>query len=518
MPSFSDVLARMGGDRRLLIAGTGLALVGLLFGVSRYASAPVFVPAAANVSLELSGELVDRLTEDGIPYRLERGGSAILVAEEDLARARVSLARDGLASGSRPGLELFDQQTWGWNDFTQRVNYRRALEGELERTISRIGGVEHASVHLAIGERSAFRRSDQRAVTASVVLAMRNGEAPSAEVVRGMAQLISSSVDGLAAENVSVHDRSGRLWTSPGDGSVASLTERQLRQQKEIEGYLERKAEALVGDIVGAGNARVRVAATLNFDRVERTTQSVDPERQVLASEQKAEIIPGEEGGAASTNTAMTYENTRSTEVFAGAVGNIQRLTVAVLVNDQRLPTASPADSLPRFAPRSAAELAQLESLVSGAIGLDRSRGDGITVVNASFEPPPVYEAAAPPPPSIGVAIERYQRPALSAAAVFAVLLVGVLTLRALRVPAQATAQAAITAGAGAAAAGAVAGGVPTLAASPAAPTVTIPAPRPAPRIHFASADTQVRDRVVQTVEQNPDSAARLVKSWIKEG
>lgn len=508
MTAVTNVFDRVSSDRRVLIAVVGIALVVATFGLARWMTAPEWVPAASGVHLELSGQLTERLNESGIAYRLEQGGSTILVAEDDLARARVALARDGLANGSRPGLELFDQQTWGWNDFTQRVNYRRALEGELERTISRIGGVERANVHIAIGERSSFRRADARAATASVVLAMRNGAAPSPEVVRGIAQLVSSSVDGLSSEQVSVHDVSGRLWSEPGDGSVAALSARQLRMQQEVEHYLERKAEAIVADVVGAGNARVRVSAALNFDRIERTTQTVDPAKQALASEQKAEIIPGDEGGAASTNIANNYENSRSTEVFSSAVGSIDRLTVAVVVNDTRLGP----EGEPMPARRTSTELQQLEALVRGAIGLSPERGDGITVVSAPFERVVIPTSADEPSGGVVALVERYQRPALNVAGLAAMLLIGLFTLNALRssAPAVPPAPAALAAG--------VAGAAAPLPAASGESAALTPVLRPVPQITFPQADTQVRDRVVQTVEKDPDAAARLVKSWIKEG
>lgn len=510
MSDLNAILPRILGDKRLLIGGVGLLLVVGLFGLSNRLAAPEWVVAASGIALETSGEMTDRLTDAGIAHRLEKGGTELLVAEADLARARVALARDGLLGGNRPGLELFDQQTWGWNDFTQRVNYRRALEGELERTIGNMGGIADASVHLAIGERSAFRRAESQAVTASVVLTMRGNGVPSEDVVRGIAQLVSSSVDGLSPDHVSVHDVSGRLWSEPQDGTALSLTSRQLRMQQDVERYLEQKAEQLVGDIVGAGNTRVRVAAALNFDRIERTTQSVDPERQALTAEQKAEIIPGTDGGAASTNITNSYENTRSTELFTGTVGGIQRLTVAVLVNDAPLRAG---DATAAATPRTAAELAQIESLVRGAVGLDTARGDAITVISASFERPTQAAPIEEPPASVATVIERYQQPALSAAGIVAALVLGILTLNALRgastgAPAPALANRAPAAAALGAANGAA------LAPAP----IVVPAPRPAPKIHFAEADTQVRDRVVQTVEKDPDAAARLVKSWIKEG
>jgi flagellar M-ring protein FliF len=518
MAAATDLLTRVTGDRRVLIAGVGLALTLAIFGVARWAGAPAWVPAASGVALELSGQLADRLAEAGIEYRLENGGSTLLVSEDDLARARVALARDGLATGARPGLELFDQQTWGWNDFTQRVNYRRALEGELERTIGHIGGVERANVHIAIGERSAFRRAEARQATASVVLAMRGGVTPSPDVVRGIAQLVSSSVDGLSADQVSVHDVTGRLWSEPGDGSVAGLSTRQLRMQQEVESYLEGKAEAIVADVVGAGNARIQVAALLNFDRIERTTQSVDPSKQALASEQKAEIIPGAEGGAASTNMANSYENTRSTEVFSSAVGGIDRLTVAVVVNAMR---AGP-DGTPVPVTRTPQELQQLEALVRGAVGLDPARGDGITVVSAPFERVALPEPEAAPT-GFAPLVEKYQRPALNFAGLAAMLLIALFTLSALRAPSASASRAPAALAAGVAGVASVAGAAPGGAAAlgagaPEPSAVAAPAVRPIPQITFPQADTQVRDRVVQTVEKDPDAAARLVKSWIKEG
>lgn len=508
----TEMLGRMGNDRRVMIGVVGVALAVAMFGVTQWLTRPTWVPAATGVELALSGQLTARLDEAGIPNKLDRGGSDVMVQEQDLAAARVALARDGLATGSRPGLELFDQQTWGWNDFTQRVNYRRALEGELERTIGRMGGVDRASVHIAIGERAAFRRSDAKSATASVVLSMRNGQAPSAEVVRGIAQLVSSSVDGLESDQVSVHDVSGRLWSEPNDGSSAVLSARQLRMQQEIEHYLEQKAEAIVADVVGAGNSRIRVSAALNFDRIERTTLSVDPARQAIAQEQKAEIIPGAEGGAASSNVANSYETSKSTEVYSGAVGGIERLTVAVVVNEVR----RGANGNTQVVRRSPAELQQLESLVRGAIGLDDARGDGITVVGAPFETValPTTDAAVPESgPGVVTLIERYQRPALNLVGIGAMAIIALMTLNAIRNSGPGAPTAALASGGNATATASLAAGE---AAAPAASPA--PSSRPAPRIVFPEADTQVRDRVTQTVEKDPDSAARLVKSWLKEG
>jgi flagellar M-ring protein FliF len=494
---------RMGGPRRATIAVVGAAFAVLILVVSRAMTAPTMVPVVSGAPLEQSSVLTDKLGEAGIAFKLDRGGSDILVSQEDLARARVTLAKGGLASGARPGLELFDRQTWGWNDFTQRVNYRRALEGELERTISHMRGIERAAVHIALTEQSAFRRGTERPSTASVLVALGAGQSPTPESVRGIAQLVSSSVDGLLIENVSIHDETGRIWSESNDSSLASLTSRQLRVQQEMEKYLEHKGSALLEELVGAGNARVRVTATVNFDRIERTTQSVDPAKQALVNEQKSEIVPGAQGGAGSTTIANSYDNSKSTETFSSGGGNLRRMTVAVLINDRRLAPSGPADTIPRFEPRTAPELAGIEALVRSALGADSTRGDVVTVISQSFARPlPIVGSREAEPTSVADQITRWQRPALSLLGIVALLIVGAMTVRALRVPpASMTTQS------------------PAMisAAPAAAPAMAAPMPA-APRIEFAPADTQVRDKVVATVQENPDTALRLVKAWIKEG
>jgi len=512
----NDLLDRIGGPRRVLVGGIGLGVAMLILAASRMASAPDWVPAVTNVPLQSASELADRLDRAGIKYKLDRGGAEILVAQEDVARARVTLAKDGLPGGSRPGLELFDRPSWGWNDFTQRVNFRRAIEGELERTIGRMSGVERAEVHLAMAEQSAFRRADERPATASVLLALKQGGAPSPDVVRGIGHLVSSSVEGLAPENVSIHDETGRQWSEPSeDASGIGLSSRQLRVQQDVERYLANKAEEIVTQMVGASNARVQVSASINFDKVERTTHSVDPEKQALSSEQKAEITPGAQGGAASTNLSANYDNSKSTEVFSGAIGNIRRLTVAVLVNDARLPPSGPTDTVPRFSPRSPADLSRIEALVRTAVGVDSTRGDAVSVVSLPFEIPKVTREAVTPP-SLGDRVQEMQRPVLTGVGLILAFALALLAMRAVRAT-PSTLRMMSASGAMAGVLRAPSQDFPAQMAQ-AAPVAQIPGSPPPPRYNFRAADTQVRDKVIATVDDNPDNAARLVKAWIKEG
>ena len=493
------VIERLGGVRRAQLVGLGFGMVLIIFGLSRWAAAPTWVPLYAGLPLETTNSVTESLSEAGIRYRLEMGGSEVRVPSTDLARARVVLAGSGLPSGGRPGLELFDQPSWGMTDFTQRVNYRRALEGELERTISKMRGVEAAKVHLAMHESSSIRRLTAP-TEASVVLQLRAGQSPAAEVVQGIAHLVASSVDGLSSQNVTIVDGSGRLLSQPDEpGSAAALNSRQLAIQREMEGYLEAKAEEIVTGVVGAGNARIQVSASVNFDRLERTVQSVDPEQQAIASEQRSEIIPGPEGGAGSTNQSATYETTRSVEVFSGATGTVRRLSVAVLVNDREVLDGEAT----RYETRSDAELARIESLVRSAVGIDESRGDAISVVSVPFDRIAPLEEAGGGLEILAMA-EQFQRPLI---AIVGLLLSFVVALKLIKlIGATPATPALLKSGANGT----------TLTPSSAGGYAAAPG-----EMGYGDALGEVgniRDLATAQVMEQPDVAVRLVRGWLKEG
>lgn len=509
-----DLIDRLGGWRRIATLGVGLGAIALIVGVSRWATAPAYVPLFNAISLEESAKITDGLTQAGIVFRLERGGADVLVAAQDLARARVAVAKDGsLPNAGRPGLELFDQPAYAMTDFTQRINYRRALEGELERTIGKMRGIESAQVHLAIHETSTFRSAATPA-TASVVLKLKNGEDPPADVVRGISQLVASSVDRLESENVTVVDDSGRLLSTPADrNSVAGLTSRQLEVQTEMEDHYRLKAEEIVGQVVGRGNARVQVAASMNFDRVERTTQVMDPDKQVTATEQKAEIVPGAQGGAGSSNQAITYENSKSTEVFAPAAGTVKRITVAVLVNDKQTGTGDSA----RFEKRSVEEIARLDTLVRNAVGFDSARGDQVSVVSVPFAVPALPEAPVEVPPTVLQKVQQNQTLILNASALLFAFVIGFMSLKSLRASTKPGEQPALSASAQM--------HLPSIerfdasALHPGDSSVEDPsrAVKMLPELAALQANQETKQRVATTVEKQPEIATKMMKAWLKE-
>ncbi len=238
----------------------------------------------------------------------------------------------------------------------------------------------------------------------------------------------------------------------------------------------------------------MQVAAAVNFDKVERKTETLDPEKQVAAVEQKAEIVPGAQGGAGSTNTATTYENSKSTEVFSGAVGGLRRITVAVLVNERQVGTAE----APRYEPRTPVELARIDTLVRSAVGADEARGDVVSVVSVPFSVPEITPVVEPTPTLLSRA-QEYQQPITSGLSIVAALVIGLMVVRALKVPAAVPAMA-------------------TAAIAPPAeePVEALPPARPRPQ-PVIPANAYVREQVVATVEERPDTAARLVRAWMKE-
>ncbi len=474
------------GPQRALMAGMTLLLVGGLLALGVWFSRPTYVPIFQGLELAEIGRVSDVLSQRGVRFRLSASGQDLEVPVGDVARARVMVAQDGLPADGRPGLELFDRPSWGMTDFTQRITYRRALEGELSRTIRMVRGVEGAQVHLALPESSPLRRLDHP-VQAAVVLTLRPGATLAPETVRGISHILSNSVERLSPEHVAVMDDSGRLLSSPmdGDGSTATgMTTRQLEAQRAVEGHLRDKVAALLTAAVGAGAARVEVTAQLNFEQVDRTTESFDPEGQVLSSEQVSE--GGGAPGSTQTVYNNTYQNTRRLEKIIGAVGSIQRMTVAVLL-DERVIASLDADGGRR---------ASLEVAIRNAIGFDAARGDQLSLLAMPFGIVPGFDSTLSLPPeapegTLWELVERLGQPVASLLAILVAFLLGWRALGPVRTPRSAPPGSA----------------PPPLASEP--EELAIPAPTPA--------NMKLRAQLQQHSTTSPETAAKVIRAWLAE-
>jgi len=478
------------GNRRFLLLGASALLVLAVWLGSRWVSTPTYVTLYSGLPLGEAGQIAERLGKASIRYRLDGGGTEVQVPVADAARARVSLAKDGLPQNGRPGLELFDKPSWGMTDFTQRVTYQRALEGELARTIGGLQGVESAQVHLVMPSSSPLRRLE-RPAGASVVLKLKPGAALSADAVQGITYIVSNSVEQLSSENVAVMDDAGRVLSVPSAaGSIAGRTSRQLEYQHSTEQRLVDKVEGLLGTVLGAGRSRAQVTAELSFDQVDQTVETFNPDGQVLQSEQRSETEGGAGGEGTGTQTVVSnaYQNSRTLEKRESAVGKVTRLTVAVLVDDKALKNA------PNL------RLDGLEGMVRDAVGADSARGDRVTVMAVPFEvvalPAAGNGSSSTDKPKADpvVIVERYGRPAVN---VVAIVILAIIALQALR-----------TAGAPRA------GGAPEGGGALSVPSIETAAIAP-PVANTPAA--LLRTRINAEANERPETAAQVLRAWLSE-
>jgi flagellar M-ring protein FliF len=360
----------------------------------------------ANLANTDASAVIDWLKDQKIPYRLEDAGSAIHIPADKVYEARLNLAGAGLPQGGGVGFEVFDKQSFGMTDFTQKVNYQRALQGELSRTITSLAPVLGARVMLALPEKRLFKDQQQEA-TASVILKLTPGRHLQEDQVQGIVHLVAGSIEGLEAKNINVIDSNGNVLSrKPTPGPNSPMSPSMLDFQQAIEQRLEQRAQSLLDQALGANKSLARVTAELDFSQVEKLEERYDPQGSVPRSEQVSEEksggvitggIPGAEtnlgdGGAVvnavpSTSTTETtnYEISKVVNKFVAPVGTVKRLSVAVLMADRLVPPAEEGQE-PTTVPRTEEELLSIKNMIASALGLDEARGDKIEVVSMSFE------------------------------------------------------------------------------------------------------------------------------------
>ena len=414
-----DVLKEWSMARKLSLIGVTLVSA-LLFGaIIMQSQVADYSLLFANLPNRDAAAVVEWLKDHKIPYRLDGGGKDIMVPVDKVYEARLELAGSGLAEGG-VGFEIFDKQSIGVTDFAQKVNYRRALQGELMRTITSLAPVEGARIHLALPEKRLFREQQQVA-TAAVIVKLHSGRSLSESQLQGIVHLVAGSVEGLEAENVTVVDSSGKVLSKGRTDEVSGpMTPGMQEYQQSMERSLEARAQSLLDRALGAGNSLVRVTAEVDFDQRERVEERVDPNGSVVVSEQatnergSSEISGGVPGvvsnlqnGQGTTTTQTTpsshstevtnYEVSKVTSKTVQSVGKVKALSVSVLVADKISSGVQGAE--PTNAPRSADELKDIEKMVRTALGINDTRGDLISVVSMPFENG--FESEPMPPPSM---------------------------------------------------------------------------------------------------------------------
>ena len=390
-------------SQKLLLIGAISVALALIIVLLVWTGRPSYDILFADLSKKDAAEIIDKLKEKKIDFRLEEGGKTILVPSGKVYELRLEFASMGLPEEGVIGYEIFDKSNIGMTDFLQKLNYRRALEGELTRTIEEIDAVEKARVHIVIPETRLFQE-DQKQPTASVILKLNRARSLSPAKVNGIAHLVASSVEGLEPENVTIVDTRGRILSNnnnPDDLLTMSAT--QLDFRKKVEDYLTQKAQSMLDRVFGPGNAIVRVNADLDFNQVKKTIEQYDPDNTVVRSEEiNEQVTPsgnqanGNGGGAVaakSTNTITNYEINRTLQQVVESVGNIQHLSVAVLINNKKEKVENTdGDTEIKSVPRDPQELTVVEDIVKRAVGFQEERGDEISVNNVDFSLPTADE------------------------------------------------------------------------------------------------------------------------------
>jgi flagellar M-ring protein FliF len=511
----------------LIVIAGGVVALSMLSGRIDYA--PVFT----NLSPEDAGLIAQKLKELKVPFQVD--GRALLVPRERAAQLRLELAAEGMPRGGGIGFELFDKRTLGQSEFTQKLNYRRALMGELSRTISTLQGVERARVHLALPERSLFA-DRQQAPSAAVVLKLRPGHLLSGGQVQGMVHLVASAVEGLKAEAVTIVDEEGRMLWRPRHGPPDAVSpEAHIDEER----ALEHRAAEMLERVVGVGHAVVRVSADLDMERNETTVEDYDPEVHVLRSEQQTREmlggarattvtggIPGTTANVpgattppapASTTTASpasresavrNYEIKRTLRRTVNTGGRVRKLSVAVLVDGRY----EEKNGQKVFSPRDPAEIAKLEELVKGAVGFQRERGDQVTVKSIPFDPtvtPGGVEAV------VAAAVTEAMWPVYAKWGA-----VGLIVLLSFFFVIRPVLRAVLSAKAPS---GADPGGEAASAPAP-VPSAAVAAPAPVGRAALRPGGGEVieipatpREEALQIVRSDPKRAAQVLRRWIQE-
>lgn len=394
-----------------MIGAAAISAIGLIV-ITILLSSSNMVPLFTNVAPDQLPQVVDQLQKRGIPFRISDNGATILIAKELLHSTQMAIMTEmGGAKVGHVGLELFDKQDFGTTSYAQKINYQRALQGELMRSINTLNAVKQSKVILALPAKKTFLEEGGEP-TASVVLEMHPGKVLTPEQVRGITNLVSSAVENLSPDKVTVVDDRGKVLSKhySGDGAV---TGELLDLKHKIEGSFEERIEAVLAKVVGNGKVIARVDATLNQRSSVMTEEEVNADGTALKSQQSEEEmldgarsnptgIPGsrsnlpgseDQGSVGFKQNVRKELKTQNFEVpktvrnVKEAAGGVERLSVAVLVDGvMKMTTDKDGNVKEEYQPRDVAEMKKLEQVIKSAIGFNASRGDSVTIENIPFQ------------------------------------------------------------------------------------------------------------------------------------
>ncbi|MHB1093184.1 flagellar basal-body MS-ring/collar protein FliF [Thiobacillus sp.] len=427
-----DFTRTAGGRKIMLILGAAV-IIAIMAAVWLWGQQPTYRVLFANFSDRDGGAIVAELEKMNIPYKYAEGGGALLVPADRVHDARLKLAAQGLPKGGNVGFELMENQKLGASQFLEQVNFQRAMEGELARSIESLSAVQAARVHLAMPKDSVFV-SEQKQPTASVLLNLHPGRVLDAQQVSAIVHLVASSVPELSPKNVTIVDQSGNLLSDTSRTANANgMDPSQVKYVQDYQQSVAKRIESIISPIVGAENVRAEATADMDFSRSEQAVESYKPNQtpdaMAIRSQQTSESLngtanpsgvpgaltnqppapatapitaPGQKpatvAAPAASNTSthkdstVNYEVDKTIQYVQKAGGGLKRLSVAVVVNYRK--TVDKAGKVV-MKPLSPAEITQITNLVKEAMGYNQERGDTLNVVNSVFasQPPEIIPA-----------------------------------------------------------------------------------------------------------------------------
>lgn len=416
---FQEFFKNLGPTKRIsVIAVTIIAMVAI-FAMIFMASGKDYAPLFTNIPTEQVSTIVAKLNEKNIPFTLRDDGKTVAIPKELLHSTQMSLmAEIGSPKMGNMGLEIFDKQDFGINSYAQKINYQRALQGELMRAINTLTAVKQSKVILALPNKKTFLEEGGQA-TASVVVELHQGKELAPEQVRGIRYLIANAVEGMDPDKVTVLDERGKVLTRQESTAMGGSSEL-LDLKAKIENDLENRIQDILSKVVGHAKVVAKVDATLNHRVISSIEESVDPDKTAIRSQQSEEEsldgsrtnpsgIPGSRAnlpGAEDQGTVgfkqdvkkeiktTNYEVPKTVRNIREAAGGLERVSVAVVVDGRPVTVTNPDGSTEtRIEPRSAEELKKYEDLVKNAIGFNTSRGDSVRIESMQFHPEDFTEA-----------------------------------------------------------------------------------------------------------------------------
>jgi len=428
--ALAQMLGGLSGKQSMGLMVAIAATIALIAGMWMWGQTPDYRVLYSNLSDRDGGAIIESLQQLNVPYKFSEGGGALLVPANQVHEMRLRLASQGLPKGSLAGFELMENQKFGTSQFLEQVNYQRALEGELARSMQTLAAVQAARVHLALPKPSVFVK-EQLKPSASVVLTLYPGRTLDSGQINGIVHLISSSVADMPAKNVTVLDQSGSLLSANKEGGAEALDPAQLKYRRQLEMDYSKRIEAIVAPLVGANNVHAQITADIDFAQAEQTAEfykpNPTPAEATLRSQQMVESLNGSGqnaagvpgalsnqppvpatapivnpasavaaaagGGANSMHKESTtnYEVDRTIRYTKLPVGGIKRLSVAVVVNNR---TVTDKNGKASSKALTDSEKEQITALVKEAMGFDANRGDTLNVLNSAF----TEEKEAPQP------------------------------------------------------------------------------------------------------------------------